>query len=108
MSRIARVILSVGLIAAAGSCDVFGPEVGPPAFLQTTLITGTVPVGSTLDIGVRITDADNRPIPGQAVTWTPSQGGSVSADSSVTGEDGTAILAGVSLLLRAPPRHPLR
>lgn len=87
-----RALLPILLVACGG--DASGPKIGPPSALTVVSGSGqTGLVGTALSqpVIVRVTDAQNQPVQGVAISFSvASGGGSISPASAVTDATGSA------------------
>src|SRR5882762_8742821 len=92
MVRVVRAFSLVAL-ALAACTDSSGPGLGPPAHLVTRAIQPTGVFGQVVPTAptVLVTDANDHPVPGVAVTFAiTSGGGSVSPITQTTSATGLA------------------
>ncbi|WP_325312910.1 Ig-like domain-containing protein [Longimicrobium sp.] len=90
--RLLSSICAVVSIAAAAACD--GGTSSQPPVATTIAAVGSTSLapalGTATTLGVRVTDAQGRPVPGAAVAWTVSGGGTLSGAAGTTDAGGVA------------------
>ncbi len=86
-------ILLTAAFAACASDNVNNPTVGTTLTANTGVNaqTGTVGQALALPISVHLTDQNGTAVPGVAISWTVTGGGSVDSASSTTNSSGDAI-----------------
>lgn len=84
-------VLLVLVVSVPAGCDE-GASTSPaaPSALEVLTAPDSVPVASTHTVAVRVLDANDDPLAGAQVGWlVTTGGGSVAADTTSTGPDGT-------------------
>ena len=67
------------------------PASGPPARIQRLLAPSSAVAGDVLDVSVRVTDREGRPVPDAEVRWIAADGsGVIAVPSNLTDGDGVA------------------
>jgi hypothetical protein len=93
LRSLSRVLLAAAVLALP-ACDATGPKTGPAA--QVVIVSGNAQTGPALaelpqPLVVKVTDAQGRPVKGQAVSFVVTAGGGqVFAGTATTNDDGIA------------------
>ena len=83
-------VIACTLALGLAGCDLFGPDIGPPAQLDARIVSGDLVVGNTVEAELTVLDSQDREVEGHTVRWTASGGGTASPSSSETDGQGRA------------------